>query len=293
MKFELAEIVTKDKLVHQGICYTPVTQGKKAILWVHGLTSKFYSDIKLMNLFAQACNEHGMGFAAFNNRGHDYLAGAHRMDPKSKNGYVYETIGSSVENFTECIQDIDAAVAFFRDKGYSRVILVGHSSGASKVCYYAGGVKDGRVGGVVLAGPMSDRYSAEKDTQSYERQQNIVKQKIREGKGDELLLGVGYFPLTPKRWENLKGEKSPEDVFNYRDSSNALATYEKIKAPLCVVLSGNDEHADKPIEQIRKAFDEHARAKSYKSSIVSGADHGFTGKEEEFVSTVIDWVTSL
>ena len=57
MTFELVETVTKDKLVHQGIVSVPEKHGKKAILWVHGLTGRFYGDPLLMNLFAETCEK--------------------------------------------------------------------------------------------------------------------------------------------------------------------------------------------------------------------------------------------
>lgn len=61
-QFYLAEIVTKDKLIHQGIFYEPSKKpffakasADKAILWVHGLSGKFYGDVVMMEQFADSC----------------------------------------------------------------------------------------------------------------------------------------------------------------------------------------------------------------------------------------------
>ena len=99
MQFDLVETITKDGLVHQGIISRPVTKGKRAVLWVHGLTGRFYGDVKLMNLFAGECTKAGVAFAAFNNRGHDIIAGFHKIDPNEPAGYSRVTIGAGMEVF--------------------------------------------------------------------------------------------------------------------------------------------------------------------------------------------------
>jgi alpha-beta hydrolase superfamily lysophospholipase len=80
--FSLSEITTADKLIHQGIFFNPSKPGKKAILWVHGLSSTFYSHIELLNEFAKQSEVNGFGFAAFNNRGHDAISGARKLDKR-------------------------------------------------------------------------------------------------------------------------------------------------------------------------------------------------------------------
>lgn len=292
IQFTLEEIITQDDLEHQGILHMPENPNGKVLLWIHGLTGTFYSNVKSMNLFAEGAAKSGTAFAAFHTRGHDYVASTHRRDATKPNGYVYETIGAGVEHFPDCVKDIDAALTFLAGKGLNKVILVGHSTGANKACYYAGTVADPRVVGVVLSGPMSDRYSAT-DEATNKKHRAVMEQKIKEGKGDELLMGFDFFPLTPKRWMSLLSEGSPEDVFNYRDPEGALETLGKIKVPLLVMFGGADEHADRPVSEIQKAFDAHAQSTNYKSVVVPDADHGFTGKEDVFVREVTAWAASI
>lgn len=292
MQYELVDIVTADNLVHQGMVHIPETHNGTAVIWIHGLTGTFYSNTKGMNLFARLCAEKGMAFGAFHTRGHDYVSSAHRLDETKDKGFVYETIGAGVEIFTDCVKDIDAMAAFFAQCGFSKIVLVGNSTGANKVCYYAGTVTDPRIAGVVLSGPMSDRYSAT-DEATNAKHQEVMEQKIRDGKGDELLTGFDFFPLTPKRWMSLLAKGSPEDVFNYHDDEGALTTFSAIRIPMLVMFGGNDEHADRPIAEMQKAFDAHAKSANYKSVVIPGADHGFTGKEDVFVETIVSWAASL
>lgn len=292
IQFTLEEIITQDGLMHQGLLHIPEKPNGKVLLWIHGLTGTFYSNVQKMNLFAEELAKSGTAFAAFHTRGHDYITCTHKLDPMKPKGWVYETIGAGVEHFPDCVKDIDAALSFLAAKGLPKVILAGNSTGANKACYYAGSVDDPRVTGVVLSGPMSDRYSAT-DEETNKKHRAVMEQKIKEGKGDELLTGFDFFPLTPKRWMSLLGAGSEEDVFNYHDTEGALVTFGRIKVPLLVVFGGSDEHADRPVSEIQKAFDAHAGSARYKSVVVPGADHGFTGKEDIFVREVTAWAASM
>ncbi len=291
-QFYLVEVVTKDKLIHQGMYVKPKKSGKKAILWVHGLTGRFYGDVNLMNLFAEACETKGMGFASFNNRGHDVVANIRKIDKRKRGGYRHAMYGAGLERFEDCVFDIDAGVTFLVEQGFTDVILVGHSTGANKVCYYACSKRDPRVVGVVLAGPMSDRFSQNTDKVNYKTNVALMKKLVREGKGDEILTRH-FFPMSAKRWLSLLAPHSKEDVFNYGDKTNVLSAFRCIRKPLLVVFSGIDETADRPIGAIKKIFDQHARAKSYTSAIILGATHSYAGKEKELVTIVTNWVASL
>jgi pimeloyl-ACP methyl ester carboxylesterase len=284
-QFNLVEITTKDGLVHQGMVFHPEKSTKKAIIWVHGLTSKFYSNIVLFDELAKQ----SWAFASFNNRGHDYITGTHKVDESKISGYSYATIGSAVEKFEDCVLDIDAAISYMVTQGYSEIILIGSSTGANKVCYYAATQKDLRVAGIVLSGPLSDRYGAH----DLEQASVFMQKKINEGKEDELLIGYDYFPLTPNRWMSLYGKNSSEDIFNYADEIDKLTQYSNIHIPLLVLFGGNDEHAHMPIVEIKKQFDAHSHSVNYRSSIIQGASHGFDGKEKEVVKEISDWIETI
>lgn len=293
MKFELVEIVTKDLMVHQGIFFAPKKRAQKAILWVHGLTGRFYGDPRLMNVFAQFCEKHHLGFASFNNRGHDMVAGLRKVDTDAPEGYRHVTMGAGMETFEDCVFDIDAAVTFLARQGFTQIYLAGHSTGANKVCYYGATKQDPRVSGVVLAGPISDRLSQQRDKLTYQKNILVAKALIAAGKGDVLQLHRHFFPITPKRALSLLAPNSAEDVFNYGDTTGALGEFSKITTPVLIILSGNDELVDRPVRMIKQAFDRHSKSKQYMSKIIPDTTHGFTGKEKEFVSLVVKWAASL
>ncbi|KKS84986.1 MAG: hypothetical protein UV59_C0012G0079 [Candidatus Gottesmanbacteria bacterium GW2011_GWA1_43_11] len=99
--------------------------------------------------------------------------------------------------------DIDAGISFLINQGFSEIILIGHSTGANKVCYYAGSRKDPRVSAIVLASPVSDRYDPTIKPVEMRERLTKMQQLIKNKKGDELQLGLHFFPITPKRFVSL------------------------------------------------------------------------------------------
>ena len=283
-QYYLTEIETKDKLIHQGIYFEPKEKADIAILWVHGLSSTYASHVPTCDAFADVCKKYHFGFAAFNNRGAKFIDGIQKRDPSDPKGFVHVPGGAGQEKFEECIYDIDAGVSFLTKQTYSKVILVGRSTGANKVCFYAGTVDDARVAGVVLMSPISDRLAMVKSRLSY------MKEQIISGKGDILIFGFHFFPITPKRYISLFEKGSKEDVFDYGDEKPNMSTYAKIKKPLYVIFGGSDELADRPIEKIKKVFDAHTTSQKYTSIIVPGALHGFDGMEEKLANLVGEWI---
>ncbi len=290
--FYLSEITTGDGLVHQGIFFRPAKPGKKAILWIHGLTGRFYGDPLINDAFADECERFGWGFAAFNNRGHDVVANMRKTDGRKKTGFAHKMIGAGLEVFADCVYDIDAAIGFLASEGFSEVVLVGHSTGANKACYYAGMRRDPRMIAVVLAGPMSDRFSKNTDRKLYDENLALMKKLVAEGKGDEILLRH-FFPMTAKRWLSLLSPGSKEDVFNYWDKKNVLTVFQKIRKPLLMVFAQNDETANKPVDKIKQVFDHYQRSTNYASIIIPETTHSYVGKEKEAVAAISSWVSSI
>ena len=290
--FYLVETITRDKLMHQGIFYRPENPGKKALLWVHGLTGNFYGSISLYETLVDQCEKKGLGFAAFNNRGHDGITSIKKADLRKTTGYDRINGGAGFENFKETIYDIDAGISFLIRQGFTQIILCGHSTGANKVCYYAGKQKDKRVTSIILASPTSDRLN-QKDKIKLAKDLQYMQELVDKGQSNQLQVGFNFFPMTPKRYLSLFTPNSWEDQFDYGDPRPRMKCFSKIKYPLLVTLGTLDESLDRPAKEVINVFDSYQNSSNYKSVIIKGATHGYTGKEKEFTQTVIDWVHKL
>ncbi len=289
--WELAEITTHDKLVHQGLVFVPHRKQKRALLWIHGLTSTFYNNVALLQAFRSLCDREAFGFAIFNNRGHDAITDVRKEDRRKTKGYTHANAGSGYEVFWESAYDIQAGIDCLVSRGFSEVIVCGHSTGANKVCNFAGRKRHPRMSGIVLAGPLSDRLGVDQEVLA--RQLLYMQSLVREGRGEELLLGYHYFPLTPHRFLSLMGRNSSENTFDYGDPEPNLVTFSRITVPALVILSGADENLDRPAAAVQAAFDSRAGSSRYKSIIIPKALHSFNGMENDVAKVIVDWIKTI
>lgn len=240
------------------------------------------------------CDKNGWGFAAFNNRGHDHISGMHCVDPVDPEKSTWAYGGGGYEVFEECIFDIHAGVDFLVSQGFSEVIVIGSSTGALKVIYSEGTSPHKNVVGVVLAGALSDRLGPDVDKKQLPAQIARMEKLITEGKGDDLQTGLSYFPMTPKRFVSLfKKDSIEESTVDYDDAHPKMNAFSTIKKPMLVLFSGNDENLDRPAEDVQKVFNAKTQSKKYKSIVIPGADHEFTGKEKEVVDLIVSWITTI
>lgn len=168
-----------------------------------------------------------------------------------------------------------------------------HSTGALKVAYSEATKPHPRVAGIILAGGISDRLGPDVDYVTLAKQVQQMEQKVRGGKGNQLIEGLSFFPMTPKRFISLNKKGSSEEVFDYGEENPKMTMLQRIIKPLFVIVSENDEYLDRPAQAVTRVFDEHTKSKHYKSMVFPGANHGFEGKERAFVDTVSDWIASF
>jgi pimeloyl-ACP methyl ester carboxylesterase len=290
----LEEVTTKDGLQHQGIFFRPAKPVKRAIVWIHGLTGKFYGDVTVCDLVMDACEAYGWGFASFNNRGHDFISGGHRINQKAESGYTYVNLGAGYEVFEECVFDIHAYADFMAAQGFDEVILIGHSTGALKVGYSEAVSPHPNVAGIVLTGPVSDYLSPSQDSEKVERNLTRMKQLIADGKGDDLQTDIFFFPMTPKRFVSLfDPESAEESVFDYGATVPKMKMLKKITKPLFVIVSEKDENLDRPAEDVIRVFNEHKPSDRYTGLVFPGANHGFDGMEKQVIQTITDWIKTV
>lgn len=221
------------------------------------------------------------------------IAGLRRLDNSTEKGYQHILGGAGYEIFEQCIYDIDAVIAYMFAKGYRKIILLGHSTGANKVCFYAGTKHTDNVVGVGLLSPASDRLDPARDPKTREWQLSMMEVYLADGKADQLFLDYYFFPLTPRRFLSLFRPNSTEDTFDYGDEKMRMTCFQSIKVPVLVVFGSKDEHIDRPVDTIMSAFLACRNDTSYQQKIIENALHSFNGHEEVLVSTVDEWIQSL
>ena len=276
----LVRITTRDGVWLDGIVAEPRGRRRAALVWVHGLGSVFSSGQPLTRELAARLNAAGIAYFKLNTRGHDVVAGRGR-----------HLAGAAFERFQQCVEDLRAMISFARQRGYRRVILAGHSTGANKVLYYAARGRDRRVGGIILLGPVSDVAAEAKRLGVPELRRRVAgAERIARRDPDGLVPRAWGF-WSARRYISLYRPGEAEDVFPYYRPNARWTTFRAVRLPIAAIVGSRDEYLDRPAAEVIDAFRRHAvRARSFDGTVVPRARHGFQGHERDLAGVVVRWV---
>jgi pimeloyl-ACP methyl ester carboxylesterase len=306
-KLQLVSIRSKDKLILPGLLYSPKVPSKTAAIWLHGMgdNGMFYNPPR-MNALGQSLNEKNIAFFSFNNRG------AHnnktlRIDDKSlpKKKQHYQG-GTYFEKIAECVHDIDGALAFLQELGFSTFYLLGHSSGANKICNYHAHSSNNPFSKYVLAAPSDDigSYYEELGKDKFWQTFNNAKELVSKGKPYKTMpLSSGMHPFSAQSAVDIL---DPDGAYNtfpfYEVKTGRIGTkplfqeYIAFDKPTLVVFGDQDEYqetaggAEGSCNIMKDYLPQNIRADSA-FKLIKNTDHGFHGAEQEFAETVAQWLT--
>lgn len=274
----LTHIKTSDGIGLEGIVVPPKKKGELALVWLHGLTSRFSSGQDLIRELSGLTQKNGIAYFKFNTRGHDIIS----------RGQKKKLIGAAFEKFEECIRDIDAMIRFTKKFGYKNIVLAGHSTGANKALYYQYKKKNPAVKGIILAGAISD-MSAWKtgDPKKMSRAIKIAKH----AKTKDALLPQKYGIYSASRYLSLFEAGHTEDVFPYHNPRARWKELKSVRVPIAAIIGSRDQHLDRPAKNLIETFRKNAiSTQSFSGIVIKEARHGFQKHEQELASKIITWV---
>lgn len=279
----LARIKTQDGVSLHGVVIRPRRNSGTALVWVHGLGSNFAGSQSLLHALSAACGRKGIGYFKFNTRGHDVV----NRDASHTKGLR----GSGFERFEDSVRDIRAVIREARQLGYRRIFLAGHSTGANKVLYYLHKTKDPAVKGLLLLGPVSDIAAGRKKFGAAGLARGVALAEKLAKKNPAFLMPQEYGVFTARRFLSMFRPGGAEDVFPYLDPKAGWKELKSIRVPLAVIFGSRDKYLDRRPEKLIEIFRMHARStKSFSGAIITGADHGFKGKEKELTREIMRWI---
>lgn len=278
----LTTIKTSDGILLDGIIVEPRKKSDTALVWIHGLTSSFYSSQTLIKELSDLCRKNGIGYFKFNTRGHDVVARGQRKNA---------LFGTVYEKFEDCVLDIRAMIACARTRGYKKIILAGHSTGANKAVYYMYKTKDRDVKGLALLGAASDISAEIKRVGKMPFEKNLRLARHLNNKDPLALFASKGYLFTARRAISLFTPGAAENIFPYYNPKADWKALQSIRSPIAVIFGSRDECLDRPAENIIDIFRVNAPlAKSFSGIIIKGADHGFKNKEKELADAVTRWI---
>ena len=292
MEYPIVEVKTKDGIVLNGL----ISKSKKRrniLINIHGTASNFYEEPFIKTMYINL-PKNGISFLSTNNRGSSILENS------------WQKTGSALENFEDCLIDIDTWIEFCLNKGYDKIILQGHSLGTEKIVYYMnkGKYKD-KVISIILLG-FSDSYGSEMNFLGSKKERFFkeAKELVNSGRSNYLLRTdlkshAGLLPKSAGSFLNQfsqNSELSNAVPFHKRN----LRMFSNIKIPILAIISDNDKYTGKGIVRggsehtsipLKEACDllkkENNRTKLV---VLNNTNHDFEGKEKELVKEIINFL---
>lgn len=281
MIWNIFSFKTSDGLELYGGLVKGQKKTKTAVVHVHGMTDEFYHG-KVVETVAQAANDTGYDFFAFNNRGMGVVS-------LIKGRFL----GTSMERFEECKKDINGALAALYKLGYRKFILSGHSTGCQKSTYYMNTVKKFPIVGLMLLSPADDLgFHKMMLGKSFGKLLKEAEKLTKKNKGDTILpkeFKTAMF--SAQRFYHLLKENSIEGgIFNY---AKPLTSVGKITQPILAVFGEEEQfaaiHPEEMLTKLKKVF---ANKKS-KTALIEKADHSFHGEEKSLYRALKKFLTTL
>lgn len=275
---ELVYVETADGVLLEGAVIRPAGPEPRppAIVWVHGLTGRFYSPMSVT--IGRELAGRGFVFVTGNNRGHDFGTLVRRRGQPV-------LAGGGWERFEESPYDVAAWTGYAAGLGGRGVVLLGHSLGALKVAYYQAERQDPRVVGLIAASPPTRAGRLEPELVA------LAERMVAEGRGRDL-LPWGISPAgagTVSAQTYLSRARVNIDVYGFHTPNPAVA---RIRCPILAFYGTNEEWVGTAadLETIRR----NARAAArLDTRVFEGADHSYTGHEAEVAAAIAEWVASL
>lgn len=306
MNLEFISFLSSDKLKLPGLLYRPAKPTRKAAVWLHGMgdNGAFYNPERI-NALGEALAKNGIALLAFNNRGAHNRKSLHVADetlPEEDQSYKG---GTYYELIADCVNDIDGAANFLEEQGFSELYLMGHSTGANKICAYHVRAKKDRFTKYVLAGPGDDLglFFTELGAKRYWQALRYAAAKIDAGQPMHTMPKYsGMYPFSTQSARDILDPDGAYNTFPYYEALNGqigkkplFKEYREIDKPTLVIIGQEDEYmatangADGALK-ILMEHTSNAQLKHTDFVTVAAADHGFHDHEQEFAEKVSDWL---
>jgi alpha-beta hydrolase superfamily lysophospholipase len=288
MKTEFCRVNTKDELRLDGLLFEPEGEVRAAVLHIHGRAGNFYAN-GFLDAMAENYTKSGFAFLSVNTRGHDHVA-----DFRIGKTKRIIRIGQAFEAFGECVLDIAVWVEFLKNRGYAKIILQGHSQGASKIVYFLSQDSRPEITSMVLMSPADPsgllrKYAPERFKWNLE----LAKEMVVQGKGEQLLPDKirDWYYISAKTFVNEMGGKDV-DIFPIFDNGD-FGKLESIDLPALVIYGENEDTSVFGAKKDLEIIAPHLKNKKSKTLIVDGVDHTYFGKEEIITREIINWLKEI
>ena len=252
------------------------------VIFIHGMCGTII-DNYFATVWGKLLSEKNIGFIYEHNRGHSI-----ENDIVMKDG-SFKRYGCMYEIFEDCIYDIDLAIKTAKDKGYKKIILLGHSYGCNKVIYYFY-KKHPNILGIILASApdmIGSHLSAQSD--DYKELLQEAKENIDNGKPTKLLHKMieDYMYMSSKTYYNWYNDNSKLNNLPVISDPEHWEQFETIDVPILTFSGSKEEDYYLHLDLLK---DKAIRCKNFEYKIIENTGHTYKTKECEIGNLILDWI---
>jgi alpha-beta hydrolase superfamily lysophospholipase len=216
------------------------------------------------------------------------------LGKRKAESYDYVQIGGMYEKLADSVADIRAWVDFAVGRGAQRIILQGHSHGATKVVHYLITTRDPRVGGLILLSPSDDMGLARKRLgDRFLWVLARAREMTCKGGGRKLLPEKDSpYPVSAATFFDCHNKGSITGIFNMsRTNRREFPELASISVPVLLAV-GTVEEAfvgapQKYVQDIRACM---ANCPSFTGAVIEGAPHNYLGREAQLARVLKKWL---
>ena len=259
----------------------PATFSLDAVLCLHGVGANFYSS-GLFEKIGPALSKLGINVVLANTRGHDWYY-------SQWIGGSFRQLGAAYEVVAECCEDVRTWLEFLRRRGWSRVLLTGHSLGAIKSVYAVTHEPELPVAGLVALSPPRLSYAAFEHSPDASPEFlgsiRTAQKLVDESRGNELFWARHPFNAQISAGSYL-------DKYGPAERYNIYPLLDRLPCPALFTFGSRElESGGVPfaglVELVQQA---KPAAGPIDIAVVPEADHVYSGVQADLIRRIEEWL---
>ena len=200
----------------------------------------------------------------------------------------FKRCGCMYEIFEDCIYDIDLAIQTAKEKGYKRIILLGHSLGCNKVIYYYYKKHPNILGMILASAPdmIESHLLIEPD---YEELLKEAKENIDKNQPTKLLHKMieDYMYMSSQTYYNWFHKNSNLNNLPIISNPKNWEQLVTIDVPILTFSGSKDEDYYLHLDLLKEKA---TNCKNFEYQIIENTGHTYQEKELETGTLILNWI---
>ncbi|MDD3396972.1 MAG: DUF1749 domain-containing protein [Clostridia bacterium] len=197
--------------------------------------------------------------------------------------------GFSFELFEDWFDDIDAWINYAKSLGYKKIVLGGHSLGASKVINYLSNKNNSVVDNYILLSPVDLSMQSDKEKEQIPRLLIEAKKHI-ENNQPEKILSVMFDDYNVFCARSFIDFMNLPNHFPIYQKNGKCFDLKKINIKGLFVIGEKDWFANQDAKKHLLLINENTKNKNNKMEVINNTGHTYQEKEIELSNIIIDFI---